>query len=177
MWALALSWATKVIPWWGRALAILAVAVALFGYGWVKGSEHCLNAAAVTREAQEKAVLEQVQKSAKVNDTVTAKYVGQLEGWNAAAANAQQQVKQYVTSKANAGCVVTRGFVQLYNHALGPDVLMPTPADRVDDAATGVELATVLANDIENQKRFESMKSQCESLQDWARQISSVSAH
>lgn len=174
MWALALSWATKIVPWWGRALAILAVAAALFSYGWYKGSEHCLNAEAATREAQEKAVLDQVQKSAKINDTVTADYVAKLNGFNAAASDAKQKANLYATSKANAGCTVTRGFVQLYNHALGPDLLMPTPADRVDDAAPGVELSTVLANDKENERRFDAMKSQCEELQNWARRVSAT---
>jgi len=31
---------TAVIPWWGRALALLAFAAALLGFGWVKGASH-----------------------------------------------------------------------------------------------------------------------------------------
>lgn len=80
-----------------------------------------------------------------------------------------KEVPVYVTTKANAGCAVTRGFVELFN-ASAADRL-PKPAIDADDRATGVALADIGDAVTENHAAYYQCRATLEGWQSWCKGV------
>jgi hypothetical protein len=72
-----------LVPWWGRALAIAALAVSLFGYGWIKGAEHGERKLDAFKALNDKAVGAQIIKAAQATADLRIDYEAQQEVFDA----------------------------------------------------------------------------------------------
>jgi len=65
-----------IIPWYGRLALLLALSVALIGFGWVKGAHHVRSewdaATVATERAQSQAITDRLASNARVADKQTA---------------------------------------------------------------------------------------------------------
>lgn len=83
-----------------------------------------------------------------------------------------EKVPQYVTPAADARCIVPIGFVRGFDAAAkgAPDVPGPSAAaGQSDDAASGVELSTVLGVTVSDFGAANANAEQLSALQDWVR--------
>lgn len=89
-----------------------------------------------------------------------------------------EKVPLYVTSKADAACIVPDGFVRLFDAAASGAV--PGPARESDDAASGVALSRVAELSVEHDGQYHAVAEQLTALQNWVRAVSGArpsSAH
>ncbi|MBI2798984.1 MAG: hypothetical protein HYX63_01655 [Gammaproteobacteria bacterium] len=163
-----LSWLSIAIPWWGRALAILAIAAALFGYGWLKGARYEERKADAARAAQERANLVELQRVMVRDNQISTDYLAKLQGWATASANLTKELPKYVSPKADRNCALNNGFVQLWNAKPTADYSMPDATATADDAAKGVALSRAAVSLGAAKIAFAENKEQCEKLQKWA---------
>lgn len=125
------------------------LAVAIFGYGWVKGNDH--GTAKLSKYIGEQAVASQKLLAARVEvvTQVEERWHTRTEVIVKAGKTIIKEVPRYVTEKDDAACVVPTGFVRLYNAAVAGDP-DPGPPTELDRAASGVPLSTVSETDVFN---------------------------
>lgn len=116
-------------------IAIVLVAVALYGVGRLQGS------AAVHREwdaqqaAQQAAHDVEVQRLASLKAKVETVTVEHLKYIRVASKAIEKEVKVYVSPKDDAACAVPAGFISLLNRAAQGDLPSARPARSVDEPA------------------------------------------
>lgn len=156
---------TALISWPYRLLAMAALAVALIGFGWVKGAGHVQSEwdSATGKQALQVAVVKQRQAEATVQ--VVTKYIDRIKVVREKGDIIIKEVPTYVTPEADARCVVPRGFVRLHDAAAANQI--PGAAGTSDAAASGIALSTAAGTIANNYERCAENSEQLRGLQSW----------
>lgn len=161
-----------LIPWPYRLLAMAAFAVALVGFGWVKGAGHVQAEwdTATGKQALQVAVVKQRQAEATVK--VVTKYVDRVKVVRETGDTIIKEVPVYVPIEADAACVLHRGFVRLHDAAA--QGVVPEPAGNSDAAPAGVALSAVAGTVAENYTACRENAEQLIALQSWILDVKKV---
>lgn len=158
-----------LIPWLYRLLGLPALAVALVGFGWIKGAGHVQAQwdAAVQQQILQAAVVreQQAQASAKV----VTQYVDRIRVIQQKGETIIKEVPVYVPVQANAACTINRGFVRLHDAAAAGE--LPEPARDADEAAARVALSAVAGTIADNYQTCHENAEQLRALQAWVRGV------
>jgi hypothetical protein len=138
-----------LVPWWGRALALLALVVVLIGFGWVKGNNHGTQKLYDFQSAQLVQSNKLLAARERVVHEVEVRWRTKTETITKEGEKIYVKVPVYVTASDDARCVVPIGFVREYNAGVAnnSDTGPPSESDRAD---SGVSLSTVAETDIFN---------------------------
>ena len=158
-----------LIAWPYRLLALIALAVALVGFGWVKGAEHVQAQwdAAVQQQGLQVAALRQKQAEATVK--VVTQYVDRVRIVREKGKTIIQEVPVYVPVEADTACTIHRGFVRLHDAAAAGE--LPEPAGDADAPAKGVALSAVARTVADNYQTCYENAEQLRALQIWASEM------
>lgn len=156
-----------LVPLPYRLLALALLAVALLGFGWVKGASHVQGEwdAAISKQAVQVATVKVKQAEATVQ--VVTKYVDRVKVVRATGDTIIKEVPVYVTAEADAACVLSRGFVRLHDAAAAGRI--PEPAGGADASPAGIALSSVAGTVADNYERCHENAEQLTALQDWVR--------
>ena len=115
----------NLIPWPYRWLALVLLAAALIGFGWIKGAGHVQAQwdAAVQKQALQTAAVRERQAQATVK--VVTQYVDRVRVVREKGETIIKEVPVYVPVQADAACTINRGFVR--RTMLPPPVNCPSP--------------------------------------------------
>lgn len=166
---------SKALPSWASRAAVIALLlVASHAYVFYRGLafEHAKWEAADQR--QEATYLRGVERAAKIADRIEIKTVDRWHDAVKRGHDIEREVPVYVPPPADAACVVNRGFVRMHEAAV-ENAVLPAAAPDNNEAAPGVALSTVAGTVAENYTEFHAMRTQCEALQEWAREVSAAS--
>ena len=116
----------SVIPWPYRLLALVALGVALIGFGWVKGAGHVQAQwdAAIQQQALQTAAARERHAQATVK--VVTQYVDRVCIVREKGGTIIKELPVYVPVQADAACTINRGFVRLHDAAAAAE--LPEPA-------------------------------------------------
>lgn len=158
----------SLISWPYRLLALTALCIALFGFGWLKGTNHIQakwDAATATQQlAQAQVQTRQVQATVQV----VTQYVDRIQIVREKGDTLIQEIPVYVPVQADAACSVHRGFVSLHDAAAAGE--LPTAPGDADAPAEGLALSAVAATVVSNYQACHENAEQLKALQDWIRQ-------
>lgn len=161
----------NLIPWPYRWLAIAALAVALIGFGWIKGAGHVQaqwDAAAQQQTLQAAAVR---QRQAEATVKVVTQYVDRVRVVREKGETIIKEVPVYVPVQVDAACTINRGFVRLHDAAAGE---LPEPARDADAASAGIALSAVARAVATNYQTCHENAEQLRALQAWVREVSAT---
>ena len=155
----------SLIPWPYRLLALAALAVALIGFGWIKGASHVQARwdAAVQQQSLQTAAVRQRQAEATVK--VVTQYVDRVRVVREKGDTITKEVPVYVPVQADAACTINRGFVRLHDAAAAGE--LPEPARDADAAPAGVALSAVAGTVAANYQTCHATAEQLRALQVW----------
>ena len=161
-----------LIPWPYRWLAVAALAVALIGFGWVKGAGHVQAQwdAAAQQQTLQTAAARQRQAEATVK--VVTQYVDRVRVVREKGDTIIKEVLVYVPVQADAACTINRGFVRLHDAAAAGE--LPEPARDSDAAAAGLALSTVAGTVAANYQTCHATAEQLKALQSWVGDMTSA---
>ena len=159
----------SLIPWPYRLLALAALAVALIGFGWVKGTGHVQARwdAAVQQQTLQATAIRERQALAAVK--VVTEYVDRVRIVREKADTIVKEVPVYVPVQADAACTINRGFVRLHDAAAAGE--LPEPARDTDAAAAGIALSAVAGTVATNYQTCHENAEQLRALQGWVREM------
>lgn len=158
----------NLIAWPYRLLALAALCIVLFGFGWLKGANHVqAQWDAATVEQQQAQAQVQIRQAEATVQVVT-KYVDRIQIVREKGDTLIQEIPVYVPVQADAACTVHRGFVSLHDAAVAGE--LPEPARDVDAPAEGLALSAVAATVVTNYQTCHENAEQLKALQDWIRQ-------
>ena len=159
----------KLIAWPYRWLALAALAMALMGFGWVKGAGHVQGKwdAAVQQETLQAATTRQRQAEATVK--VVTEYVDRVRVVREKGDTIIKEVPVYVPVQADAACSIHRGFVRLHDAAAAGELLKP--AGDADAPAAGLALSAVAGTVAGNYQSCHENAEQLRALQAWVREM------
>ena len=162
----------SVIPWPYRLLALIALAVALLGVGWVKGAAHVQAQwdAAVQKQTLQAAAVR--ERQAQVTVKVVTQYVDRVRIVRETGETIIKEVPVYVPVQADAACTINRGFVRLHDAAAAGD--LPEPARDADAAAAGIALSAVAGTLAANYQTCHENAEQLRALQAWVSEMAST---
>ena len=162
----------SVIPWPYRLLALVALSVALVGFGWIKGASHVQAQwdAAIQQQALQTAAARERQAQATVK--VVTEYVDRIRVVREKGDTIIKEVPVYVPVQADAACTINRGFVRLHDAAAAGD--LPEPARDADAAAAGIALSAVAGTVAANYQTCHENAEQLRAFQVWAREMASA---
>jgi hypothetical protein len=163
-----MNW-TALIPLPYRPLALALLAVALLGFGWVKGVNHVQGEwdAAFSKQAMQVATVKVKQAEATVQ--VLTKYIDRVQIRRVAGQTIIKKVPVYVPAEADAACVLSRGFVRLHDAAAAGHI--PEPAGGTDASPAGIALSSVARTVADNYERCNENAEQLIALHAWIRQM------
>ena len=158
-----------LIPWPYRLLAMAALAVALTGFGWIKGAEHVQTQwdAAVQQQTLQAITVRERQAEATVK--VVTQYVDRVHVVREKGETIIKEVPVYVPVQADAACTINRGFVRLHDAAAAGE--LPEPAGDADAAAAGVALSAVATTVTTNSHTGHENAEQLRALQTWVSEM------
>lgn len=158
-----------LIAWPYRLLALLALAVVLVGFGWVKGAAHVQAQwdAAVQQQTLQVAAVRQKQAEATVK--VVTQYVDRVRIVREKGDTIIKEVPVYVPVEADTACTIHRGFVRLHDAAAAGE--LPGPAGDTDAAAAGIALSAVAGTVAANYQTCHENTEQLRALQGWVIKI------
>jgi len=162
----------NLIPWPYRWLAVAALAVALIGFGWIKGAGHVQaqwDAAAQHQNLQATAIRE---RQAQTTVKVVTQYVDRIRVVRAKGDTIIKEVPVDVPVQADAACTINRGFVRLHDAAAAGE--LPEPARDADAAATGIALSAVAGTVAANYQTCHENAEQLRALQAWVSEMTSA---
>ena len=161
-----------VIPWPYRLLALVLLAAALIGFGWIKGAEHVQARwdAAVQQQTLHAATVRQKQAEATVK--VVTQYVDRVRVVREKGDTIIKEVPVYVPVQADAACTINRGFVRLHDAAAAGE--LPEPARDADAASAGIALSAVAGTVAANYQTCHENAEQLRALQAWVSEIPSA---
>lgn len=107
----------KMIPAPYRWLAIMALALALVGFGWVQGADHVQRCWDSETHAEALAAAKTGQRQAVAAIQVVTKYVDRVKVIRERGTTIIKEVPGYVNAQADADCTINAGFVRLLNAA------------------------------------------------------------
>jgi len=159
----------NLIPWPYRWLAIAALAVALIGFGWIKGASHVQVQwdAAAQQQALHVAAVRERQAQATVK--VVTEYVDRVRVVREKGETIIKEVPVYVPVQADAACSINRGFVRLHDAAAAGE--LPEPARDADAVAAGIALSAVAGTLAANSRTCHENAEQLRALQAWVIEI------
>ena len=159
----------SLIPWPYRLLALAALAVALIGFGWVKGAGHVQARwdAAVQEQTLQATAIRERQALATVK--VVTEYVDRVRIVREKGDTIIKEVPVYVPVQADAACTINRGFVRLHDATAAGE--LPEPARDTDVAATGIALSAVAGTVAANYQTCHENAEQLRALQTWGREM------
>ena len=158
----------SLFSWPYRLLALTALCIALFSFGWLKGASHVQaqwNAA--TAAQQQSQVQVQIQQAEATVQVVT-QYVDRIQVVREKGDTLIQEVPVYVPVQADAACTVHRGFVSLHDAAAAGE--LPTAPGDIDAPTEGLALSAVATTVVTNYQTCHENAEQLKALQDWIRQ-------
>ncbi len=155
----------NLIPWPYRWLALVLLAAALIGFGWIKGAGHVQAQwdAAVQKQTLQTAAVRERQAQAAVK--VVTEYVDRVRVVREKGETIIKEVPVYVPVEADAACSVNRGFVRVHDAAAQGTV--PEPAGDADAGASGVALSAVAETVAGNYQSCHENAEQLRALQSW----------
>jgi hypothetical protein len=157
-----------MIAWPYRLLALAALGIAVFGFGWLKGASHVQAQWDATSAAQLQAQAQAQTRQAQAIVQVVTQYVDRIQVVREKGDTLIQEVPVYVPVQADAACTVHRGFVSLHDAAAAGE--LPQPARDADAPAEGLALSAVAATVVTNYQTCHENAEQLKALQDWIRQ-------
>ena len=159
----------SLIPWPYRLLALAALAVALIGFGWVKGAGHVQTRwdAAVQQQTLQATAIRERQAQATVK--VVTEYVDRVRIVREKGDTIVKEVPVYVPVQADAACTINRGFVRLHDAAAASE--LPEPAKDADAAAAGIALSAVAGTVAANYQTCHENAEQLRALQGWVSEV------
>lgn len=161
-----------LIPWPYRLLALAALAVALIGFGWVKGAGHVQARwdAAVQQQSLQTAAVRERQVQATVK--VVTEYVDRIRVVREKGDTIIKEVPVYVPAQADAACTINRGFVRLHDAAAAGE--LPKPAGDANAPAAGLALSAVAGTVAGNYQSCHENAEQLRALQAWVREMAAT---
>lgn len=161
-----------LIPWPYRLLALVLLAVALIGFGWIKGAVHVQAQwdAAVQQQALQTSATRLRQAEATVK--VVTEYVDRVRVVREKGDTIIREVPVYVPAQADAACTINRGFVRLHDAAAAGE--LPEPAGDADAPAAGIALSTVAETVAGNYQSCHENAEQLRALQGWVREMAAT---
>lgn len=157
-----------MIAWPYRLLALAALGIALFGFGWLKGASHVQAQWDAATAAQQQALAKAQIRQAEATVQVVTQYVDRIQVVREKGDSLIQEIPVYVPVQADAACTVHRGFVRLHDAAAAGE--LPEPARDADAPAEGLALSAVAATVVTNYQTCHENAEQLKALQDWIRQ-------
>jgi hypothetical protein len=94
-----------------RLLALAAVGIAVFAFGWHKGASHVQAQWDSSTAAQQQALAQAQTRQAEATVQVVSQYVDRIQVVREKGDTLIQEVPVYVSVLADAACTVHRGFV------------------------------------------------------------------
>ena len=158
----------SLIAWPYRLLALAALCIALFCFGWLKGANHVQGQWDATSAGQQQAQAQAQTRQAEATVQVVTQYVDRIQVVREKGDTLIQEVPVYVPVQADAACTVHRGFVGLHDAAAVGE--LPEPARDADAPAEGLALSAVAATVVTNYQTCHENAEQLKALQDWIRQ-------
>ena len=155
----------SAILWPYRLLAIAALGVALFGFGWIKGAGHVQAQwdAAIQQQALQTAAIRERQAQATVK--VVTQYIDRVRVVREKGDTIFKKVPVYVPVQADAVCTINRGFVRLHDAAAAGE--LPEPARDADAASADIALSAVAGTVAANYQTCHENAEQLRALQVW----------
>lgn len=162
----------SLIPWPYRWLAIVLLAAALIGFGWIKGAGHVQARwdAAVQQQTLHAAAVRERQAQATVK--VVTEYVDRVRVVREKGDTIIKEVPIYVPVQADAACTINRGFVRLHDAAAAGE--LPEPARDVDAAPADLALSAVAGTVAANYQTCHENAEQLRALQAWVGEMASA---
>jgi hypothetical protein len=158
----------SLIPWPNRLLALAALCIAVFGFGWLKGANRVQARWDAATAAQQQAQARTQIRQAEATVQVVTQYVDRIQVVREKGDTLIQEVPVYVPVQADAACTVHRGFVSLHDAAAAGE--LPQPARDADAPAEGLALSAVATTVVTNYQTCHENAEQLKALQDWIRQ-------
>lgn len=158
----------SLISWPYRLLALAALGIAVFGFGWLKGASHVQAQWDAATAAQQQAQAQAQNRQAEATVQVVTQYVDRIQVVREKGDTLIQEVPIYVPVQADAACTVHRGFVSLHDAAAAGE--LPEPTRDADAPAEGLALSAVAATVVSNYQTCHENTEQLKALQDWIRQ-------
>jgi len=165
----------SLIPWPHRWLALVLLAAALIGFGWIKGAGHVQEQwdATVQQQTLQAAAVRERQAQATVK--VVTQYVDRVRVVRVVREKGDTIIKEvpvYVPVQADAACTINRGFVRLHDAAAAGE--LPEPARDADATAAGIALSAVATTVTANYQTCHENAEQLRALQGWIREMLST---
>ena len=162
----------SLISWPYRWLALVLLAAALIGFGWIKGAGHVQAQwdTAVQNQTLQVAAIRERQAQATVN--VVTQYVDRVRVVREKGDTITKEVPVYVPVQADAACTINRGFVRLHDAAAAGE--LPEPAGDADAPAAGLALSAVAGTVAANYQTCHENAEQLRALQAWVSEITSA---
>ena len=159
----------SLIPWPYRWLALVLLAAALIGVGWIKGAGHVQAQwdAAVQKQALQVAAIRERQAQTTVK--VITQYVDRVRVVREKGDTIIKEVPVYVPVQADAACTINCGFVRLHDAAAAGE--LPEPAGDADAASAGIALSAVAATVAANYQTCHENAEQLMALQMWVSEM------
>lgn len=154
-----------LISWPYRLLALAALAVAMIGFGWIKGAGHVQARwdASIQQQTLHATAVRERQAQATVE--VVTEYVDRVRVVREKGDTIIKEVPVYVPVQADAACTINRGFVRLHDAAAAGD--LPEPAGDADATAAGIAFSAVAETVTANYQTCHENAEQLRALQVW----------
>lgn len=158
----------NLIAWPYRLLALVALCIAVFGFGWLKGASHVQAQWDAATAAQQQAQAQAQTRQTETTVQVVTQYVDRIQIVREKGDTLIQEIPVYVPIQADAACTVHHGFVSLHDAAAAGE--LPTAPGDADAPAEGLALSAVAATVVTNYQTCHENAEQLKALQDWIRQ-------
>ncbi len=150
-----------------KILIVVVLFATTFWYGIHLHSRATDAEAKLVAEQEISAHLQSQLDNAKVNEKITIKYVDRVKTIQGKSNVIIKEIPKLVTVNANAGCVITDGFVSVFNSSV--DNTVPISTGNPDATTSGIELSDVARTVAENNAVYYSTAAQLEELQNWVK--------
>ena len=157
-----------MIAWPYRLLALAALCIAVFSFGWLKGANHVQAQWDAATAKQQQAQAQAQTRQAETTIQVVTQYVDRIQIVREKGDTLIQEIPVYVPVQADTACTVRRGFVSLHDAAAAGE--LPTAPRDADAPAEGLALSAVAATVVTNYQTCIEYAEQLKALQDWIRQ-------
>ena len=158
----------SVIAWAYRLLALAALGIALFGFGWLKGVSHVQAQWDAATAAQQQAQSQIQTRQAQATVQVVTQYVDRIQVVREKGDTILKEVPIYVPVQADAACPINLGLVSLHDAAATGE--LPTTPGDIDAPAEGLALSALASAVATNYQICHENAEQLKALQDWIRQ-------
>ena len=160
---------SAIVPWWGKLAALCVLVAVIWGHGYTTGGSRAEQRYEALRTKEQAAALATVQRLAKVASEISVHWVRATNTIHERARITTKEVPKYVTAKADSGCLVTSGFVRLWDESADLQANLYQPAAGDFDAPAGLALSDVAREVVEARRRFEFNRATLMACQDWVR--------